>query len=340
MVKFSTLRAARLLGLASFAVAGALRFSSVSAQSTYPDKPIRFVVPFSAGTTTDVIARVYADKLGKLLGQSVIVENKAGAGGNISAEFVARAAPDGYTLTFSNSATNATNPTLYKKVNFDPIKDFTHIALMVSAPNMLAINPKIPANNMAELIAYAKKNPGQLNYASSGNGSPVHLAGAIFADATKIDVVHIPYRGGAIANTSVMSGDTQYTFASMPAAMPQVKAGKLRALAVTTKVRSPQLPDVPSVEEAGSLPGYDINTWDALLAPKGTPPAVIEKLNAAIRQALQSPALAKRFEGEGAIPDTSTPQELATFIDAELLKWAAVVASVSRSASGWRRRSR
>ena len=144
MVKFSTLSAARLLGLASFAVAGALSFSSVSAQSNYPDKPIRFVVPFSAGTTTDVIARVYADKLGKLLGQSVIVENKAGAGGNISAEFVARAAPDGYTLTFSNSATNATNPTLYKKVNFDPIKDFTHIALMVSAPNMLAINPKIP----------------------------------------------------------------------------------------------------------------------------------------------------------------------------------------------------
>jgi tripartite-type tricarboxylate transporter receptor subunit TctC len=257
----------------------------------------------------------------------LIVENKAGAAGNIAAAYVAQAKPDGYVLFMATLASHGINPALYKTaLGYDPVKSFEPISMVAAIPMLLVVNPKLPIKSVPELVAYAKKNPGQLNYASSGNGSPVHLAGAIFADAAKIDVAHIPYRGGAIANTSVMSGDTQYTFASMPAAMPQVQAGKLRALAVTTKARSPQLPNIPSVEEAGSLPGYDINTWDALLAPKGTPPAVIAILNAAVIKALQAPALAKRFEGEGAIPDTSTPQELAAYIDAELLKWAAVVA--------------
>ena len=293
----------------------------------YPNQPIRLVIGYAAGGTTDILARSLAEQLSKTLGQSVIVENKAGAAGNLAAAYVSQAKPDGYVLFMATLASHGINPALYKTgLGYDPVKSFEPISMVAAIPMLLVVNPKLPVNSVPELIAYAKQKPGQLNYASSGNGSPVHLAGAIFADAAKLDVVHIPYRGGAIANTSVMSGDTQYTFASMPAAMPQVHAGKLRALAVTTKERSPLLPNTPSVEEAGGLPGYDINTWDALLAPKGTAPAVIAKLNAAVIQALQSPALAKRFESEGAVPDTSTPEALAAFIKAELVKWAAVVA--------------
>ena len=293
----------------------------------YPNQPIRLVIGYAAGGTTDILARSLAEQLSKTLGQSVIVENKAGAAGNLAAAYVSQAKPDGYVLFMATLASHGINPALYKTdLGYDPVKSFEPISMVAAIPMLLVVNPKLPVSSVPELIAYAKQKPGQLNYASSGNGSPVHLAGAIFADAAKLDVVHIPYRGGAIANTSVMSGDTQYTFASMPAAMPQVQAGKLRALAVTTKERSPLLPNTPSVEEAGGLLGYDINTWDALLAPKGTAPAVIAKLNAAVIQALQSPALAKRFESEGAVPDTSTPEALAAFIKAELVKWAAVVA--------------
>ena len=293
----------------------------------YPNQPIRLVIGYAAGGTTDILARSLAEQLSKTLGQSVIVENKAGAAGNLAAAYVSQAKPDGYVLFMATLASHGINPALYKTgLGYDPVKSFEPISMVAAIPMLLVVNPKLPVNSVHELIENAKQKPGQLNYASSGNGSPVHLAGAIFADVAKLDVVHIPYRGGAIANTSVMSGDTQYTFASMPAAMPQVHAGKLRALAVTTKERSPLLPNTPSVEEAGGLPGYDINTWDALLAPKGTAPAVIAKLNAAVIQALQSSALAKRFESEGAVPDTSTPEALAAFIKAELVKWAAVVA--------------
>jgi len=300
--------------------------TNVQAQ-TFPTQPIRIVIGYAAGGTTDILARSLAEQLSKILSQSVIVENKAGAAGNLAAAYVAQAKQDGHVLFMATLASHGINPALYKTgLGYDPVKSFEPVSMVAAIPMLLVVNPKLPIQSVPDLIAYAKQHPGKLNYASSGNGSPVHLAGAIFADAAKIDVAHIPYRGGAIANTSVMSGDTQYTFASMPAALPQVQAGKLRALAVTTKARSPQLPAIPSVEEAGNLPGYDINTWDALLAPKGTSPDVIATLNAAVRQALKSPELAKRFEGEGAVPDTSTPQALAAYIDAELLKWAAVVA--------------
>jgi len=293
----------------------------------YPTQPIRVVIGYAAGGTTDILARSLAEQLSKLLGQSVIIENKAGASGNLAAAYVAQAKPDGYVLFMATLASHGINPALYKTgLGYDPVNSFEPISMVAAIPMLLVVNPALPIKSVRGLIDYARKNPNQLNYASSGNGSPVHLSGAMFAEAAKVEVVHIPYRGGAIANTSVMSGDTQYTFASMPAAMPQVQAGKLRVLAVTTKTRSPQLPDIPTVEEAGGLKGYDINTWDALFAPKGTPKAVIDKLNGAVIQALQSPALAKRFEGEGAVPDTSTPQALAAYVDAELLKWAAVVA--------------
>jgi len=327
MTVVSTRRFARLSCALGSILFVATQANAQPQTQTYPTQPIRIAIGYAAGGTTDILARSLAEQLSKILAQSVIVENKAGAAGNLAAAYVAQAKPDGYVLFMATLASHGINPALYKTgLGYDPVKSFEPISMVAAIPMLLVVNPKLPIKSVPELIAYAKKNPGELNYASSGNGSPVHLAGAIFADAAQIDVAHIPYRGGAIANTSVMSGDTQYTFASMPAAMPQVQAGKLRALAVTTKTRSPLLPDVPSVEEAGNLPGYDINTWDALLAPKGTPPEVITKLNAAVIQALQSPALAKRFEGEGAVPDTSTPQALATYIDAELLKWAAVVA--------------
>ena len=313
--------------LLSFAAVLFCAAQALAQPQPYPNQPIRLVIGYAAGGTTDILARSLAEQLSKTLGQPVVVENKAGAAGNLAAAYVSQAKPDGYVLFMATLASHGINPALYKTdLGYDPVKSFEPISMVAAIPMLLVVNPKLPVNSVPELIAYAKQKPGQLNYASSGNGSPVHLSGAIFADAAKIDVVHIPYRGGAIANTSVMSGDTQYTFASMPAAMPQVQAGKLRALAVTTKERSPLLPNTPSVEEAGGLPGYDINTWDALLAPKGTAPAVISKLNAAVIQALQSPALAKRFESEGAVPDTSTPEALAAFIDAELVKWAAVVA--------------
>lgn len=323
MLKFSPRRTARMLGLASFAMAGALSFSAVQAQSTYPDKPIRFIVPFSAGTSTDVIARVYADKLGKLLGQNVIVENKAGAGGNISAEFVTRSAPDGYTLTFSNSATNATNPALYKKINFDPIKGFTHIALMVSAPNMLAINPKIPVNNMAELIAYAKKNPGKLTYISAGSGTSPHMAGELLKSMTGIDITHVPYKNINQGFTDLFAGTVSMTFYHVPVIYPHVKEGRLRALGVATKERSPIAPEVPPIND--TVKGYDIRPWWGLAGPAGIPKDIVDKLHKATTQVLADPEVMTRFKNMGLIITPMTTQQFNDFTVTELAKWGKIV---------------
>lgn len=289
--------------------------------------PVRIVIGYAAGGTTDILARSLAEQLSRILGTSVIIENKAGAAGNIAAAYVEQAKPDGQVLFMATLASHGINPALYKgRLGYDPVKGFEPVSMVASIPMILVINPKAPFRTVPQLIDYAHRNPGKLNYASSGNGSPVHLAGAMFADAARIDMVHIPFKGGALANTSVMSGDTDLTFASMPAAMPQVHAGKLVALAVTTKARSPVLPDVPSVEEAAPAPGYDINTWDALLAPRGTPPEVIARLNAAVAEALKAPELVRRFEGEGATPLSSSPAALGAFIREELTRWAAVIA--------------
>lgn len=293
----------------------------------YPSQPIKIVIGYAAGGTTDILARSVGEQLSKILGQTVIIENKAGAAGNLAAAYVAGSKPDGYVLFMATVASHGINPALYKKaLGYDPLKGFEPISMVASIPLLLVTSPSLPVKTLDELIAYAGKHPGALNYASSGNGAPNHLAGAMFANMANIDPVHIPYRGGALANTSVMSGDTQYTFATMPAAMPQVSAGKLRALAVTTARRSPQLPDTPAMQETAALKGFEINTWNALLAPKGTPPEVIATLNAAVLKAMQVPALVQRFEGEGATPVTSSPAELNTFIQSELTKWAAVLA--------------
>ena len=298
----------------------------VQAQQNYPNQPIRIVVGYAAGGTTDILARSLGEQMGKILGQTIIVDNKPGAASNIGAAYVAQSKPDGYTLYMATVASHGINPALYKgKLTFDPLKDFAPISLVASIPLALVTSVKLPVKTLAEFVEYARKNPGKLNYASSGNGSPGHLAAAMFNDATKLDIVHIPFKGGALANTSVMAGDTQLTFATLPGVLPHVQAGKLNVLAVTTAARSKEIPQTPTIAEAAKLSDYEINTWNALLAPKGTPPAVVERLNAAIAQAMKSPDLIQRFEREGATPVTSSPEQLNTFIASEIVKWGKVV---------------
>ncbi|KCB43226.1 tripartite tricarboxylate transporter family receptor [Bordetella hinzii 5132] len=301
-----------------------------AAQAAYPEQPIRIVIGYAAGGTTDILARALAEQLGKTLKQSIIVENKPGAAGSIAAASVQQAAPDGYTVFMATVSSHGINPALYKKsLGYDPVDGFAPVGMVASIPLVLVANPKLPATDVAGLVALAKSKPGEMNYSSSGNGSPVHLAGAMFAQQAHLDIVHVPYRGGSLANTAVMTGEAQFSFATLPGAMPQVKAGALRALAVTTRERSPQLPDVPTVAEAPGFKGYEINTWNALLAPKGTPPEAIATLNAALKQAMASDKLKEHFQREGATPVASTPAELASFIQAELAKWAGVVQSVN-----------
>jgi len=301
-----------------------------AALAAYPQQPIRIVVGYAAGGTTDILARVLGEQLGKELKQSIIVENKPGAAGNIAASYVQDSAADGYTLFMATVSSHGINPALYKRtLGYDPIKGFEPVAMVASIPLLLVANPKLKIHSVEELVTLAKSKPGQLNYSSSGNGSPVHLAGAMFAQQAHLDLVHVPYRGGALANTAVMTGEAQFSFATLPGAMAQVRANNLVALAVTTRERSPQLPDVPALGEIAGFKGYDINTWNALLAPKGTPQAVIDTLNTAVNKAMASPALRQHFEKEGAVPTQSTPDELRAFIRSELDKWAGVVQSVN-----------
>lgn len=313
-----------LRGAVAFALAATT--VGVHAQQNYPNQPIRIVVGYAAGGTTDILARSLGEQMGKILGQTIIVDNKPGAASNIGAAYVAQSKPDGYTLYMATVASHGINPALYKgKLTFDPLKDFAPVSLVASIPLALVTSVKLPVKSLTEFVEYARKNPGKLNYASSGNGSPGHLAAAMFNEAMKIDVVHIPFKGGALANTSVIAGDTQLTFATLPGVLPHVQAGKLNVLAVTTATRSKEIPETPTIAEAAKLPDYEINTWNALLAPKGTPTAIVERINAAIAQAMKSPDLIQRFEREGATPVTSTPEQLNTFIAAEIVKWGKVV---------------
>lgn len=317
------------VAIATMALAGVVAQMPV-ARAAYPDQPIRIVVGYAAGGTTDILARVLGEQLGKELKQSVIIENKPGAAGNIAASYVQSAKPDGYTLFMATVASHGINPSLYKRtLGYDPIKGFEPVAMVASIPLLLIANPTLSLKRVDDLVALAKSKPGQLNYSSSGNGSPVHLAGAMFAQQADLDLVHVPYRGGAMANTAVMSGEAQFSFATLPGAISQVRANNLTALAVTTPERSSQLPDVPALGELDGFKGFDINTWNALLAPKGTPQAVVETLNAAVNKAMASPALRAHFEKEGAMPTQSTPAELRDFIASEIDRWAKVVSSVN-----------
>jgi tripartite-type tricarboxylate transporter receptor subunit TctC len=298
--------------------------TGAAAQDAYPSKPITIIVPFAAGGTTDILARVVGEQLGKDLGQTVIIDNRAGAGGNIGGQAAARAAADGHTLFMGTVGTHAINASLYKKMPFDPSKDFAPITRVAMVPNLLVVNPQVPAKSVQELIAYGKANPGKLTFGSSGSGSSIHLSGELFKSMTQIDMLHVPYKGSAPAVTDLLGGQISMMFDNMPSALQHVKAGKLRALAVTSGKRSPELPDVPTIAEAG-VPGYEATSWFGLFAPAATPAAVIAKLNTAIVKVLADPAVKKKLSEQGAEPYSEKPEQFAAFIRTEATKWDKVV---------------
>jgi tripartite-type tricarboxylate transporter receptor subunit TctC len=318
--KFSRTRRASVFFLAG--LASALSFSA-AAQGSYPDKSVRIVVGFSAGGATDVVARLLAKELSEELGQSFIVENKPGAGSNIATEYVVRAPADGYTLLMM-AVTSTINQTLYPNLKFDVTKDLTAVALGAKVPNLLVINPKVPVNSVKELVEYANKNPGKLNFASSGSGTSIHMTGELFKINTKIDVSHIPYKGSSPAMTDLVGGQVQFMFDNMPSALPLVQSGKLRALAVTSPKRSPAAPDVPTMAEAG-FEGFDVSSWFGLMAPAKTPDAVVQKLNAAVAKALAKPELQKRLADLGSTSQSMTSAEFSDFVKNEVKVWGGVV---------------
>ena len=300
-----------------------------TAQSTWPGKPVRIVVPFAPGGTTDILARALAPELSKAFGQQFIVDNKPGAGGNLGAADVARAQADGHTLLMGTVGTHGINQSLYPKLPYDPIKDFAPITLVAGVPNVLVINPgkaqTYKISSVPDLIRYARAHPGKLNMASSGNGTSIHLAGELFKSMTGTYMVHFPYRGSGPALMDLVGGTMDVMFDNLPSAMAQIKAGKLKALAVTSATRSAALPDVPTIAEAGPLKGYEASSWFGLLAPAGTPPEVVNRLQQETAKALASPELKARLEAQGAIPGGNTPAQFAKMIDAETKKWAQVV---------------
>jgi tripartite-type tricarboxylate transporter receptor subunit TctC len=269
--------------------AGALGLVPLAhAQSGYPGKPVRLVVPFPAGGTTDILARAVAQKLSEAWGQSVVVDNRPGAGGNIGSELVARAAPDGYTLLMGTVGTHAINASLYSKMPYDHVKDFAPVILVAGVPNVLVVNPSVPVNSVPELIAYLKANPGKVNFASSGSGTSIHLSGELFKVMTGVQMTHVPYKGSAPALTDLVGGQVQLMFDNLPSSLAFIKAGKLRALAVTSAARAAALPDVPTIAESG-VPGFEASSWVGVLAPTGTPPDVIARINAEVGMWLASP---------------------------------------------------
>ena len=290
----------------------------------YPTKPIRIVVPFPAGGTTDVLARAAAQKLTESLGQPVVVDNRPGAGGNIGAELVAKAAPDGYTLLMGTVGTHAINPSLYPKMPYDHVRDFVPIILVAGVPNVLVVNPSLPVNSVQELIAYAKANPGKLNFASSGNGTSIHLSAELFKTMAGVQMTHVPYKGSAPALQDLVGGQVQLMFDNLPSSLALIKASKLKALAVTSKVRAPALPDVPTMAESG-LPGFEASSWFGLLAPAGTPQPAITKVNAEIAKWLATPEAKEKLIAQGANVAGGTPEDFAQHIAAETAKWQKVV---------------
>ena len=305
------------------AVLTALAVSPDLLAQPYPNRPVKLVVPYSAGTTTDVLGRLYALKLGEVLQQPIVVENRAGAGGNIAGEAVARSAPDGYTITLSTSAVHATNPALYAKLPFDPIRDFSHITLLASAPNMLAINPAIPARTVAELIAYAKANPGKLTYISAGSGTSPHMAGEFLRSMAGIDIVHVPYKDITQGFTDLFGGRVSMTFYHVPVIYPHVKEGRLRALGVATKERSALAPEVPPI--AQTLPGFEIRPWWGVSGPAGLPPEVVQKLYGATTAILRDADTRQRFTAAGLEITLMSIREFNEFTVVELAKWSKLV---------------
>jgi tripartite-type tricarboxylate transporter receptor subunit TctC len=310
--------------LAALFAATMLLAGNEAAAQPWPAKPIKWVVPFAPGGTTDILARTVGDKLSQALGQPVIIENKPGAGGGVGAEFVAKSAPDGYTIMGGTISTHAINASLYKNLPYDPVRDFVPIVLLARVPNMLVVNIDVPAKSVPELVALLKANPGKYTFASSGNGTSQHLSGELFKSMSGTDMQHIPYKGSPPALQDVMGGQVTMTFDNITTAWTLAKAGKLRALAVTTASRSAVAPDVPTLAESG-LPGFEVGSWQGVFAPAGTPPEIVKRLNAEIVKILNLPDVREKLAGLGAELVGNTPEEFAVMVKAEVVKWADVV---------------
>jgi tripartite-type tricarboxylate transporter receptor subunit TctC len=307
----------------AFTLAAVLAVAAAGAVAqSYPNRPVRMVVPLSPGGFADVPARVIAPRLSEALGQTVFVENKPGAGATIGTDFVAKSKPDGYTVLFTGTP-HVISPALYKNLPYDPLKDFAPVMLVASGPYVLVVNPQLPVRSVQELIAAAKAQPGRIDYASSGNGSAQHLVSAMFASMAGIELSHVPYKGSGPAMQDLLSGQVKVSFAGIPNVMPSLRSGKLRALAVSTPKRSPDLPDVPTVAEAG-VPGYDATLWLALLAPAGTPGDVVQRLYTEATKTLREPEVQKAIAATGVEVNIVGPQELPAFLQSEADKWGKV----------------
>jgi tripartite-type tricarboxylate transporter receptor subunit TctC len=302
-----------------------LTYAHVSVGQNYPSRPVRLVIPFGTGGSADISGRVVAQKLSESLGQQFVIDNRSGAGGIIGTETVAKANPDGYTLLLGSFGTHTANPSLYKKLPYDAIKEFTAISLIATVPNVLVEHPSVPAKSVAELIALAKTKPGGLNYASSGAGTGTHLAAELFKSMAGVDIVHVPYKSAGTAITDLIGGQVQLMFSTLPSVIPHVKAGKLRALGVSTTKRSDAAPDIPAIAE--SLKGYDVGTWFGVLAPAATPRPVINLLGREIARITRMPDVRERLLSLGAEPVGNSPEEFALYIRVELPKWAKVIKS-------------
>ena len=298
-------------------------------QANWPTRPVRIVVPFAAGGTTDILARALAPELSRAFGQSFVVENRGGAGGNLGADVVAKAAADGYTLLMGTVGTHGINKALYPKMSFDPVKDFAPVTLVAGVPNVMVMGTDkartLGINNVPDFIRYARANPGKLNMASSGNGTSIHLAGELFKTRTGTFMTHFPYTGSGPALLGMLGGDMDVMFDNLPSSLPHIRAGKLKAFAVTSAQRSAVLPEVPTVEEAGAIKGFEASSWFGLLAPAGTPVDIVNRIQQEVAKSLGTPAMKEKLLAQGAIPSGNTPAEFARLIDSEIRKWAEVV---------------
>jgi len=295
----------------------------VATAQPYPSKPVRIIVNFPAGGVADIYARIIGAKVQDAWGQPVVVENRTGGGGNIGADAVAKSAPDGYTLNMSAIGPHAVNVTLFSKMPYDPVKDFAAVALVLEAEGLLVVHPTVPASNIAELIAYARANPGKLTFASAGPGTASHLAGELFKTMAKVDMLHIPYKGNVPAITDLLAGQTSLLFATMPTVLPHAKAGKLRAIATLGSERSAATPELPTIGE--TLKGFEVNNWIGLFAPAGTPPEIVRRWNAEVMRIMRSPDIQARLPVDGARFTPNTPEQFSAFVKSEIAKWAPVV---------------
>ena len=311
-------------GFALGLLVGALAWLPNAGAQEYPTKPIRLVITYPPGGNTDLVGRALALKLGEFMGQQVVVDNRGGAGGVLGSMITAQSAPDGYTIMLGTSAGMVINPLLSRKLTYDPVRDFAPVSMVVIVPQLLVINPQLPVKNVRELIAFAKAKPGYLNAGSSGVGTPNHFGTELLKWLAGVDIVHVPYKGGAPALTDLLGGQIQMAFSSVPAVLPHIKAGRLVALGVGSAKRSPALPNIPTIAEAG-VPGYEYTTWYGVFAPAKTPRTLIARLNAEIVKAMETPDIKDRFTALGGDPDPGTPEELRAYMANESAKWAKII---------------